>query len=427
MRWLLLTALLALAAATGAQAATTTVVVEGRGWGHGIGMSQYGAQGYALAGWDHRRILGHYYRGTRLERYPGRTVRILLLEDRARARIASTRAFRVRGPGGKVRRLPARALVLKAASLRGERLYTPGAAPLLVNGVAYRGRVRVHVAGGKLQVVNELPLELYLRGVVPGEMPDHWHAEALQAQAVVARTYALATLKPGLHYDLHADVRSQVYGGLPYEEDSTTRAIVATSGQVLTWNGRPAETYYHSTSGGRTANVEDVWPGADPLPYLVSVSDPHDRLSVHHRWTLSLTPRAIARRLGMRNVLDLRVERGRGGRVAAVDVVGPRAARRIDAGEFRRRLELRSTWFSVRILRLEQERAGKIVRLTGFVRGGGPVYLERRGDLEWERVRRVRVAPNGRFRTRVTPDRPTAYRLAVGEAAGAPVRVLTGR
>ena len=95
-------------------------------------------------------------------------------------------------------------------------------------------------------------------------MPDDWHPEALRAQAVVARSYALATLKPGKLFDLYADTRSQVYGGVRAEEDTTNRAIGSTAGRVLLWQDRVATTFYHSTSGGRTAPIADVWPRATP-------------------------------------------------------------------------------------------------------------------------------------------------------------------
>ena len=180
----------------------------------------------------------------------------------------------------------------KLAKLRFPLRYEAGASPLTLDGEAYRGALIVHRDAGKLLVVNKLPLDRYLRGVVPWEMPDDWHAEALRAQSVVARSYALATLKPGTRFDLYADTRSQVYGGIAAESASTNRAIGSTAGRVLLWEGRVATTFYHSTSGGKTAAMAEVWPRATSVPYLVSVPDPHDNLSKHHRWgPLRLTPR----------------------------------------------------------------------------------------------------------------------------------------
>ena len=146
-------------------------------------------------------------------------------------------------------------------------------------------------------------------------MPDDWHPEALRAQAVVARSYALATLKPGTLFDLYADTRSQVYGGIEAEAATTNRAIGSTAGKVLFWNGRVATTFYHSTSGGRTVSIAEAWPKATAVPYLVSVADPHDTLSKHHRWgPFLLTPARGRREARCQRLRDLR--RRRAGRPA---------------------------------------------------------------------------------------------------------------
>ena len=109
--------------------------------------------------------------------------------------------------------------------------------------------------------MNGVGLEPYLWGVVPDEMPDEWPAEALRAQAVVARSYALAVRRSSGPFDLYPDVRSQVYGGVAAEEASTTAAVNATAGRVLLYGGKVATTFFFSTSGGRTASVEDAWRG----------------------------------------------------------------------------------------------------------------------------------------------------------------------
>ena len=192
-------------------------------------------------------------------------------------------------------------------------------------GTAYRGALLVHRQAGKLTIVNRLPLDRYLRGVVPWEMPDDWHREALRAQSVVARSYALATLKPGTLFDLYADTRSQVYGGIRAEAASTNRAIGSTAGRVVSWNGRVATTFYHSTSGGRTVSNEEAWPGATPVPYLVSVPDPYDGLSKLHRWgPFPWTPAEVGRKLGVGVVRDLVVTRGTVGTRGRGDDQGPR-------------------------------------------------------------------------------------------------------
>ena len=396
--------------------AGTLFLIDGRGWGHGIGMSQYGARGYAESGWGYQRILAHYYPGTELKVVPARPVRVLLLEGEAAVRIGSTKPFRVVDARGKLRRLKPGAQNLVARKLAALRLplrYEPGAAPLTLNGAAYRGTLIVHRPSGKLTVVNRLPLDRYLRGVVPWEMPDDWHPEALRAQAVVARSYALATLKPGTLFDLYADTRSQVYGGVEAEALPTNLAIGSTAGRVLLWNGRVATTFYHSTSGGKTVSVAEAWPRATPVPYLVSVADPYDRLSKHHRWgPFRLTPAQVGKKLGLGGVRDLVVVRGPSGRATEV------------------KLELRSTWFSVRVLKLEQPvarslaRARRPVVLKGFVRGLGKVRLEQQvAGGAWKTVKRVKTRPDGRFTVTVSPRRPTSYRLATPSGAGAAVTI----
>ena len=152
---------------------------------------------------------------------------------------------------------------------------------------------------------------------------------------MVARSYALATLKPTSLFDTYADTRSQVYGGIEAERVSTNRAIAATGGRVLLWQGEVATTYYHSTSGGRTAPVDQVWPDASSVPYLVSVTDRHDGMSKYSRWgPLLLRPEEVSRTIKIPGVRDLVVERTESGRAAAVDVRAGPGRRRILAQDF---------------------------------------------------------------------------------------------
>ena len=412
--------------------AGTVFLIDGRGWGHGVGMSQYGARGYAEAGWGYQRILKHYYRGTKLQLVPARPVRVLLAEGRAAVKVGSSKPFKVVDARGKVRKLKPgtqNVAAAKLARLRSPLRFIPGAAPLRLGADAYRGTLLVHKRAGKLTVVNRLPLDRYLRGVVPWEMPDDWHPEALRAQAVVARSYALATLKPGTLFDLYSDTRSQVYGGVQAEAVSTNRAIGSTAGKALFWNGRVATTFYHSTSGGRTVSIAEAWPRATPVPYLVSVADPHDTLSKHHRWgPFLLTPTQVAQKLGLPRLRDLVVTRGPSGRAVSVELKGTRTTKTMLSQDFRRALDLRSTWFTVRVLNLdpplEQALANRPVELSGFVRGLSKVRLEQQiNGGTWTTVRRVKTRPDGRFTITVTPRRTTSYRLATRAAAGGAVTV----
>jgi stage II sporulation protein D len=289
----------------------------------------------------------------------------------------------------------------------------------------------VYLERGKLYAVNHVSLDHYLRGVVPREMPFYWPQEALRAQAIVARSYTLATLHAGDRFDLYADVRDQVYDGIEAERGPTNRAVAATAGRIVTWNGVVATTFYHSTSGGRTANVADVWPKATALPYLVSVPDPHDYLSKHHRWPVTVfTPGQLAKQLRVTGLRDVIVERNASDRADAVRVVRAAGERMLEAEAVRDLLGLRSTFFHVRVLSLEPAarlvRAGRPLELTGFARGLTGIRLERAvAGGSWENVRSLPLGPTGRFRTVVRPERPTQYRIANHIAAGLPVSVLT--
>src|SRR5437763_1544137 len=132
----------------------------------------------------------------------------------------------------------------------------------------YRGLLELRPGGSSLTVVNVVGLDAYVQGVVPGEMVASWPAEALKAQAVAARSYALATDAGGAVFDQYADTRSQVYGGMNSETPASNAAVRATAGQVATYGGQVATTYFFSTSGGKTENVENVFYGATPEPYL---------------------------------------------------------------------------------------------------------------------------------------------------------------
>jgi stage II sporulation protein D len=158
------------------------------------------------------------------------------------------------------------------------RAVTDGAAgPLYVGDVPYRGLVELRVAGkGQVSAINELPLEEYLLGVVPLEIGPREPEEiaAVEAQAVAARTYAVAQLggQGEMGFDLYGSVEDQAYGGMAVEREEATEAVHRTTGRILLFDGRPIRAYYHSTCGGRTAAIEEVL-DREPAPYLQSVSD----------------------------------------------------------------------------------------------------------------------------------------------------------
>jgi stage II sporulation protein D len=416
-------------------------VVSGRGFGHGVGMSQYGALGLARNGADYASILAHYYPGTELGTASVGRVRVLLAENVATLNVGSAAGFRVRDGSGAIHELPAGALALApglrlnvgAGGLRqlaGPLVFTAGAAPLRLNGRRYRGSLEIAAAGGRLRAINAVALDAYLFGVVPREVPAGWPEEALKAQAVAARSYALAVRRSG-PFDLYADVRSQVYGGLDAEQPATTAAVLATAGEVVLHEGRVATTFFFSTSGGRTANVADAWPGSAPVPYLVSVPDPHDAVSPHHTWgPVPVAPARLRAALGARSLLlDVRTTTNASGRVGRV--VGVTAAGEVSApaAGVRTRLGLRSTWFRIGLLRLDRPAQGAVtfgsrLRLTGLARDVPGARVEQRAHgRAWAPVSQLAPGEEGRFASLVRPVVTTEFRLAAGTVRTAAVRV----
>jgi len=407
--------------------------VAGRGWGHGVGMAQYGAYGYALHGWSYDQIVGHYYPGTTLGQAAVKKVRVLLVPGSKRVVVSSSSPFTVVDGAGKSHKLPAGpqtfgpGLKLKVTSAQaakafpGPLVFSSGDNPLMLGKRGYRGTFRVTASGGTVRVVNTVGLESYLYGVVTSEMPDRWPAEALEAQAVVARTYALSHVQKGGDFDLYPDTRSQVYGGIGAESPSASDAVDQTAGKVVLYKGDLAETFFFSSSGGRTANVQDVWPNSKPLPYLVSVPDPYDTLSPYHDWgPLRFTTTALQRRLhSPGRLLDLRADVSSSGRVRTLTVVGAKGDRTIAGDNVRRALGLRSTWFRIGLLSLTPPAQAAVfgtkTRLAGVARGMSKVTLESRpyGGQQWKPVGPL-ISRKGVVGATLSPSVSTDYRLSTG-------------
>jgi SpoIID/LytB domain protein len=291
-------------------------------------------------------------------------------------------------------------------------VFSPGGTPLRLGDDAYRGRLMLVATGKRLQVVNALPLESYLLGVVGEEMPHDWPAAALEAQAVAARTYALAELE----------------NGVAGESPEVTAAVRATARRVVLYGDRVANTYFFSSSGGRTVPAVDVF--GKPVPYLTSVDDPYDTLSPYHDWgPVLLDAHRVARALkvpGELQALDLSADSS--GHVTQVAAVGANGTVTLQGTAVRTTLGLRSTWFSVGWLALDPPAAplayGVSASLSGVARGLTGVSLETRsGPGPWQPVLTVEPGSDGAFTVAVDPTGPSEYRLAAGAVATAPVKV----
>ena len=256
-------------------------------------------------------------------RGPRPDVRVGIAVDTTTADVGSARPFEVRTLGGDVlvtsepgERWTFRNVdnQLRARSSAGREI-GPVSPPLrivprdngnvTIAGKDYRGTALIRAnETGKLTAINVLDIEEYLLGVVPLEIgrlaPDL--IEAVKAQAVAARTYAIGNMNRWGQqgFDFVATVQDQVYGGVASEDTVTSRAVRETAGEILTYDNKPILAYYSSTCGGRTSNIEDAWTWRSPLPYLKSVSDTipgTDRAycdtSNRFRWNVSWTGAAL--------------------------------------------------------------------------------------------------------------------------------------
>ena len=338
------------------------LVIDGSGDGHGVGMSQTGAEGFALHGYTYQQILAHYYTGTALATLPA-TQNVTVLLESSRKSVSFTGGAQANhrrlGTAAIYRAVPVRGGRIGLEDTLGRRLATlseptmiSGPTALTLRGTAlhgikngaYDGSLELLRKGSRIDVVNVVTLESYVSGVVPAESPPTWQAAELEAQAVAARSYAITT-DVSAEFDLYADTRSQEYGGLNVETPATNAAVTATTGQVVTYNGSPVTTYYFASSGGETENVENSFPGAAPEPWLVAVLDPYDSSQFG---PIKLTLDSAAKKLGKLLAGTLEAinvtQRGVSPRVVAAQVIGSKGTTGVTGPQLAAALGLPSTW-----------------------------------------------------------------------------------
>ncbi len=188
----------------------------------------------------------------------------------------------------------------------------------------YRGTVRIIPDGKRLLAVNHVDLEQYLYSVLGAEMSTTFPAEALKAQAVAARTYALYRSQSAQQklYDVDATQSSQVYRGLSSEANTTQAAVNATLGQIMTYQGKPILAAFHSASGGHTENVEDIW--TDKVPYLRGVTD-YDLDTPGNEWNKAISLSDLSKSLKVGNIKSIAIDKTtQFGSVLSLKVTGDR-------------------------------------------------------------------------------------------------------
>jgi stage II sporulation protein D len=420
------------ALASAAQAAAAgTFSISGGGYGHGVGLSQYGADGYALHGKDYRFILAHYYAGTSIgTTAPNQVVNVLLSTGQASFAGATRAGTKKLQPGTTYVVKPLADGQLKLVTNGGKKvkgtfsspLTVTGATPLLLAGHgSYQGSLVFTADGSGVQTVNAVPLDGYVEGVVPAEMPSGWAPQALEAQAVAARTYAITTSVQGNGFSLYDDTRSQMYGGVGVETAATDAAVQATSGQIVTYDGQPVVTYFFSSSGGYTESVQNVWTGATPEPWLTGVPDPYDGVAgnPYHHWSYRMSVAAATRKLGSLvkgRLLGINVTaHGVSPRIIAAQVVGTRGRTNVSGATLQQDFGLPTTYATFTVISSSAAQ-GQLSGNVSSTSGSGAVALQYWAHGTWRTVARRRPNAGGAFRIMVR--RSGRYRIAFARLHG---------
>jgi stage II sporulation protein D len=420
--------------------AASSFYISGGGDGHGIGMSQYGAYGYAQHGWSYRQILAHYYQGTAIgSTLPTQPVRVLLGTGGAGPPTftGASSATAPRAGNQTVTLVPSQKYLMKAVAGGNVVLYSQAGRqlmsvhpPLVVRGPGplnfaghgqFRGSLEFRWEWGlKVQTVNAVGLEDYVRGVVSAEMPASWSSQALDSQAVAARTYALTTSVQGNGYTLYSDTRSQMYQGVAAETSSTDAAVAATRGQVVTYHGSPVATYFFASSGGYTESIQNVWLGSDPAPWLRGVPDPYDSASgnPYYHWSQSMSMASAAAKLGslVKGTFEgiTITRRGASPRVVTATVNGSGGTTSVTGPQLQAAFGLMSTYISFSTISTNaapQRTAGGLKRqslappaLRGWVSPSAAdalVDIQRLTGDEWHTVSQARLGAGGRYAVRL--------------------------
>ncbi|SFB34883.1 SpoIID/LytB domain protein [Nocardioides alpinus] len=360
---------------TWATPGSTAITLTGHGFGHGHGLSQYGALGAAGQGLTWQQIIDFYYPGTTWGTISGK-VRVLITADTGRdvqvtaerglkvASLSRQRTWRLPQVGAKKWRLVAAGSGTAVQYTKGGRWRTwkqvkgeaefsalDGILTLVLPGARrdYRGTLQsVSPRQGKRETVNKLSMEAYLRGVVPQEVPALWAPAAVSAQSVAARTYAaFERAHPSAgHYDLCDTTQCQVYGGVDVEHPDATAAIKATAKQGRYYDGRPAFTQFSASNGGFSS--------AGSMPYLVAQADPYDGLAnpSYSTWTTTIDDTQVEKQwpaIGDLVSIEVTARDGNGdwgGRVTDMAFIGSTGTARVDGDTVRSYFGLNSDWFT---------------------------------------------------------------------------------
>lgn len=428
-------------------ASDAAVLVQGHGWGHGRGMGQWGAKGMADSGKTWTQIVTHYYSGITIStRSSSESIRVLL-ESSPSVLVTSDSAFTAWTGSTKVATSDTTYKFLRArhdgtyhvvekattwtgpwsrvSARSGSIVFKPGSSVLQLvydSGSVryYRGTIEARISSlGPLYAINDLPMQHYLYGSVPREMPGSWAPEAVKAQAVAARTYAAYkkdyARSKGYAYDICASTMCQVYGGYASKSSPTSTSVTkleysgsnsavdATAGKVLLAGGKAILSEYSSSTGGHTA------PGS--VSYLAPVPDPADAVSPLHNWDTVLRVADIQKKWpSIGRLVDVKVTRRNGygdwgGRVLEMQVIGTSATVTLSGYGFMNAFAwpvwsdgLRGNWFRVLTWRGDLASTPVAPTLLGGSSATMRVLVRNTGNTYWPVGGAVRLATSSASR-----------------------------
>jgi stage II sporulation protein D len=353
--------------------------IHGAGWGHGWGMSQYGAYGAARKGLSWKRILAFYYRDTQLSTLPSRTkIKVWITADNdSSLRVLPASGLTVRDSAGHRYILPTgpnftswrisrsgsgyrlsyrtrsgNYLTKSTGLTTGTWSFSTHSSMVKVvfpNGSvrSYRGTVALIKKGSGGRTINNVLLEHYVRGVVPAEMPTSWPADAVRAQAVAARSYAVRLRDFGGYsrYDICDTTACQVYGGMGRETSNGNAAVRATAGTIVTYRGKVALAQFALSNGGYSARGD--------YPYLAAHRDPYDGVIKSQAWTRVISASSISRvwpSVGTVKQLQITSRDGAGawgGRVKTIKIIGTSRTATVSGTTFQHMFGMRSSLFTL--------------------------------------------------------------------------------
>lgn len=351
--------------------AASNVTFKGKGFGHGIGMSQYGAKGMAEKKYKYDQILKFYYTGVSLTKKDTskQNVRVALGFSRSTADISATGRYVVRDArtkkvlltanGNSTTRVTNSGGYTKFYHLASKRTYKtknpvwiePASTGSFVRykGNRYDGKIYLTASKNRVNLINYVKMEDYVAGVTPYEMYPSWPAEALKAQSVAARTYAISHLNPKRSWDVDDTIMYQVYKGKSPHEGLMKALVKQTNGMIITYKGAPIDALFYSSSGGQTVNSEDVW--GSKIPYLRGKKDPYDNSPFNKKpWSYSVSKSSLGAMYGVGTVKTVKVTGTSQGRPTYVTIYGTKGSKKVKASDLRMKLggtNVKSTYFTI--------------------------------------------------------------------------------